>query len=87
MRLLNIYKNYIVHYMFRPSLVIIRCFKIVRWRLLCLLSSNVGCEVTSHIRVFVVLRVFSCRVVCLVHECVIGLHTSVSSLLPDFGSI
>jgi hypothetical protein len=53
MRLLNLYKNYIVHYIIRPSLVIIRCYKIVLWKLLCLLfSSNVGCEAPSHIRVF-----------------------------------
>jgi hypothetical protein len=37
--------------MFRPSLVIIRCFKTVLWRLLCLrFSSTVGCVAPSHIR-------------------------------------
>jgi hypothetical protein len=53
MHLLNLLKNHIVHYMFRPSLVIIKCYKIVLWRLLCLLfSSTVGSEAPSHIRVF-----------------------------------
>jgi hypothetical protein len=53
MRLLNLFKNHVVHYMFRPLLVNIRCYKIVLWTLLFLLFSyNVGCEAPSHIRVF-----------------------------------
>jgi hypothetical protein len=53
MRLLNLFKNHIVHYIFRLSLVNIRCYKIVLWKLLCLLfSSNMGRETPSHIRVF-----------------------------------
>jgi hypothetical protein len=36
MHLLNLLTNHIIHYMFQPSLVIIRSYKIVLWRLLCL---------------------------------------------------
>jgi hypothetical protein len=55
-RLLNLFTNYIVRYMFRPSLAIIRCYNIVLWRLLCLLFSS--SEAPSHSFFVVPLCVF-----------------------------
>jgi hypothetical protein len=53
MRLLNLFKNHIVHCMFRQSLVVSRCYKIIIWRPLSLIfSSSVGWEAPSCIRVF-----------------------------------
>jgi hypothetical protein len=45
MHLLNLFKNHIVHYMFRPTLVIIRCFKnfSVETDVLPFFPSNVEC--------------------------------------------
>jgi hypothetical protein len=54
MSLLNLFKNHTAHYMFRLSLVIIRHFKTVLLRPLCLrvFPPNVGCVAPTHIRVF-----------------------------------
>jgi hypothetical protein len=53
MRLLNLFTNYVVHYMFPPPPVIISCYKNCSVETAVLaFSSNVGCEASSHIRVF-----------------------------------
>jgi hypothetical protein len=69
MRLLNVFRNHIVNYIFRQSLVIIRCYKIVLWRLLCRFFLLIWDVKHRHTFVFfVVLRVFSCHVLCLAQE-------------------
>jgi hypothetical protein len=51
MHFLNLFKNHIVHYMFRSSYH--QVLQIVLWKLLGLLfSSNLEFEAPSHIRVF-----------------------------------
>jgi hypothetical protein len=61
-------KNHIVHYMFRPSLVIIRCFKTLCGDVLVFCASDVRSVVPSHIRVFRLPACSSCCVVCLIYE-------------------